>query len=138
MATQKRLYTVYNQLQNVKGECSYKLIHELNLSELTIKQIEYITKIGEYEYITTSQFAEVTNLSKPSVTEMIKKFIQLDCVYKKQCEKDGRVYYIHLTEKGKHIAQFDQILTKEVVSRMMGSLEKEDVEHLISILSKVK
>ncbi len=138
MATQKRLYTVYNQLQNVKGECSYKLIHELNLSELTIKQIEYITKIGEYEYITTSQFAEVTNLSKPSVTEMIKKFIQLDCVYKKQCENDGRVYYIHLTEKGKHIAQFDQILTKEVVRRMMGSLEKEDIEHLISILSKVK
>ena len=138
MTSHKRLYTVYNQLQNVKGECSYKLINDLNLSELTIKQIEYITKIGDYEYITTSQFAEVANLSKPSVTEMIKKFIQLDCVYKKQCENDGRVYYIHLTEKGKHIAKFDQILTKEVVNRMIYSLNNEDIEHLISILSKVK
>ncbi|MFT8313111.1 MAG: MarR family transcriptional regulator [Clostridium sp.] len=138
MDINKKLYDTYKQLMEVKGQCSCKLIDELNMSELTLRQIEYIKKFDQQECITTSKLAEVLDLSKPSVTEMIKKFIKLDCIYKQKCNKDGRVYYIHLTERGKCIARFDELTTKRVVDRIMESLNEDEINTLIDLLSKVK
>jgi DNA-binding MarR family transcriptional regulator len=136
--TKKHLYETYSGLMKVKGECSCKLIDELNMSELTLRQIEYIKKIGKYDSITISGLAEILNLSKPSITEMVKKFIKLDCVYKKQCQEDGRVQYIYLTERGECIARFEDLEIKRLVARMLESLDHGEIDILISILVKIK
>jgi DNA-binding MarR family transcriptional regulator len=136
--TNKYLYETYSGLMKVKGECSCKLIDELNMSELTLRQIEYIKKIGKYDSITISGLAEILNLSKPSITEMVKKFIKLDCVYKKQCAEDGRVQYIYLTERGECIARFEDLEVKRLVAKMLESLDDGEINVLISILLKVK
>ena len=122
----------------IKGECSYKLVNELNMSELTLRQIEYIKKIGKYEYITISGLAEILDLSKPSITQMIKKFINLDCVYKKQCQEDGRVQYIYLTERGKDIAGFEDLEIKRLVDKILEQLDTEEINVLINILIKIR
>jgi len=136
--TKKYLYETYSGLMKVKGECSCKLIDELNMSELTLRQIEYIKKIGKYDAITISGLAEILNLSKPSITEMVKKFIKLDCVYKRQCEEDGRVQYIYLTERGECIARFEDLEIKRLVAKMLESLDHGEIDILISILIKIK
>ena len=138
MDTKKYLYETYSGLMKVKGECSCKLIDELNMSELTLRQIEYIKKIGKYDSITISGLAEILNLSKPSITEMVKKFIKLDCVYKRQCQEDGRVQYIYLTERGECIARFEDLEIKRLVSKMLESLDHSEIDVLISILIKIK
>ena len=138
MGTNKYLYETYSGLMKVKGECSCKLIDELNMSELTLRQIEYIKKIGKYESITISGLAEILNLSKPSITEMVKKFIKLDCVYKRQCAEDGRVQYIYLTERGECIARFEDLEIKRLVAKMLESLDHGEIDVLISILIKIK
>ena len=138
MDTKKYLYETYSGLMKVKGECSCKLIDELNMSELTLRQIEYIKKIGKYEAITISGLAEILNLSKPSITEMVKKFIKLDCVYKRQCAEDGRVQYIYLTERGECIARFEDLEIKRLVAKMLESLDHGEIDVLISILIKIK
>jgi DNA-binding MarR family transcriptional regulator len=136
--TKKYLYETYSGLMKVKGECSCKLIDELNMSELTLRQIEYIKKIGKYDAITISGLAEILNLSKPSITEMVKKFIKLDCVYKRQCQEDGRVQYIYLTERGECIARFEDLEIKRLVAKMLESLDHSEIDVLISILIKIK
>jgi len=133
-----KLYETYSGLMKVKGECSCKLINELNMSELTLRQIEYIKKIGKYDELTISKLAEVLNLSKPSITEMIKRFVKLDCVYKKQCKDDGRVQYIFLTERGKSIASFEDLEIKRLVDKIAASLNEDEINDLINILLKVK
>lgn len=138
MDTNKYLYETYSGLMKVKGQCSCKLIDELNMSELTLRQIEYIKKIGKYDSITISGLAEILNLSKPSITEMVKKFIKLDCVYKKQCAEDGRVQYIYLTERGECIARFEDLEVKRLVAKMLESLDDGEINVLISILLKIK
>lgn len=122
----------------LKGECSCKLTNELNMSELTLRQIEYIKKIGKYEYITITGLAEILDLSKPSITQMIKKFINLDCVYKSQCLEDGRVQYIYLTERGKYIAGFEDLEIKRLVERILERLDEDETNVLINILIKIK
>ena len=108
------------------------------MSELTLRQIEYIKKIGKHEYITTSELAEILDLSKPSITQMVKKFIDLDCVYKKQCQDDGRVQYIYLTKRGKHIAEFEDLEIKRLVDKILGQLDYDDINILINILIKIR
>lgn len=122
----------------IKGQCSFKLINELNMSELTLRQIEYIKKFDQCEYVTTSKLAEVLDISKPSITEMIKKFIKLDCVYKEKCPEDGRVYYIHLTEKGKCIARIEELAIKRLVDRITVSLNDDEIDALVDLVLKIK
>ncbi|MEY8000872.1 MarR family winged helix-turn-helix transcriptional regulator [Clostridium sp. Mt-5] len=138
MDNKKKLYETYSGLMKIKGECSCKLIDELNMSELTLRQIEYIKKIGKYDCITVSKLAEILNLSKPSITEMVKKFVKLGCVYKRQCQEDGRVQYVFLTERGKCIAGFEDLKIKKLVDKMMESLDEDEIHVLINILLKIR
>lgn len=137
MSREEQLYQTYRNFMKIKGECSCKLIDELNLSELTIRQIDYIRKIGQQEKATISSLAELLDLSKPSITEMIKKFVGLDCVYKQQCEVDGRVQYIHLTDRGRSIADFEEVELKRLVGRIRRSLDDREMEELTILLMKI-
>ena len=122
----------------IKTECRFCIVEKYDISELTLKQIEYLKKFDEREYITISQLAKLLNLSKPSITEMVKKFIKLDCVKKEQCNHDARVYYLFLTEKGKRIARLEQIAEEDFVRRVEDCLSDEDISLLIELLSKVE
>lgn len=137
MAKEESLYRTYRQFMKVKGECSCTLIEELNLSELTIRQIDYIKKIGKQEKATISSLAEMLEISKPSITEMIKKFISLDCVYKEQCREDGRVQYIYLTQRGRAIADFEDMEIRRLVGRISNSLNEQEMDIFISLLMKI-
>jgi len=108
-----------------------------NITQLTLKQIEYLKKFDKREYVTISQLAKELSLSKPSITEMVKKFIQLDCVQKEQCNHDARIYYLFLTEKGKRIVRLEQITNAHFIRRVEKCLSKEEISLLIEILSKV-
>lgn len=138
MKNKEKLYQAAIDIMKVKGQCSCDIIEDLNLSELTVKQIQYIKIINKHQKITISELAQILNLSKPSVTEMIKKFINLDCVCKQQCDKDKRVQYIHLTERGKNIANITKLEIMKLVDRMIYSLNEEEVLVLINLLSKIK
>lgn len=122
----------------IKTECRFCVVDKYNVSELTLKQIEYLKIFDENEYVTISQLAEDLKLSKPSITEMVKKFIKLDCVKKEQCNHDARVYYLFLTERGKGVARFEQIANEDFIRRVENCLCEEDVSLLIELLVKVK
>ena len=138
MDSEKRLYDAYKELLEIKGQCSCNLINELNMSELTLRQIEYIKKIGKYEYITISELADILDLSKPTITQMVKKFEKLDCVYKKQCKEDGRVQYIFLTDRGRHIAEFEDLTIRKLIEKIISDIDEREVDLLINILVKIK
>lgn len=137
MKVYRKLYNVFDGFMQIKTECRFCVIDKYNISQLTLKQIEYLKKFDEHEYVTISQLAEDLNLSKPSITEMVKKFIKLDCVKKEQCNHDARVYYLFLTEKGKGIARLEQITNEDFIRRVENCLNEEDISLLIELLSKV-
>jgi len=121
----------------IKTECRLQVIHKYNISNFTLKQIEYLKKFDGRQYITISQLAEELSLSKPSITEMVKKFIQLDCIKKERCNHDARVYYLFLTDKGKKIARLEKMVNENFIRRMGRSLKEEEINLLIEILLKI-
>ncbi|MCX6689843.1 MAG: MarR family transcriptional regulator [Methanoregula sp.] len=134
----KHLLEVFEHLLRMKNECSCNIFSECGLTDMTVKQITYLKVIDEQGDVTFSSLAEITKNSKPTITEMINKFVRMECVYREPCPDDGRILYIRLTEKGKKIATAEQAALRRVIERMLNSLDEHEMDLLIEILQKVR
>jgi DNA-binding MarR family transcriptional regulator len=133
----EHLLVVFENLIKIKSECSCEILSECGLSDITIKQIGYLKIIDEHGDVTFSRLAKITRNSKPTITEMVNKFMKMDCVYKEKSPEDGRIFYIRLTEKGQRIARAEENALLKVIEKMAGSLDEKEIDALINLLEKV-
>jgi len=138
MERNEHLLEVFKHLLRMKNECSCTIFSECGLADMTVKQIAYLKVIDEQGDVTFSRLAEITRNSKPTITEMVNRFVRMECVYREPCPDDGRILYIRLTDKGKMIAQAEQAALRRVIERMVHSLDEHEQELLIEILQKVR
>ena len=137
MERDEHLLEVFENLLRMKNECSCTIFSECGLADMTVKQIAYLKVINEQGDVTFSRLAEITRNSKPTITEMINRFVRMECVYREPCHEDGRILYIRLTDKGKKIAQAEHDALRRVIERMVNSLDEHEQELLLEILKKV-
>src|SRR5512137_1525464 len=116
----EQLFLIFDNLSRLRNECSCGIFSECGLSEMTVKQIHYLRTIDENGEVTFSRLAEITRTSKPTVTEMINRFVRMDCAYRESCSDDRRIQYIRLTEKGQMIARAEQEALMRVIDRMVA------------------
>jgi DNA-binding MarR family transcriptional regulator len=138
MERNEHLREVLNHLLMMKNECSCSIFSECGLSDMTVKQIAYLKVIDEHGDVTFSRLAEITKNSKPTITEMVNRFVRMECVYREPCRDDGRILYIRLTDKGKKIAEAEEDALRRVIERMIDSLDEHELDLLIRILQKVR
>ena len=136
--TSENLLKAFHNLMVVKGECHSKVCDLHNVAEMTVTQINYLKIIDRNDNMTFSQLAEITKITKPSVSVLINKLVALACVYREPCTQDKRVTYIRLTEKGTNIARYEETSVKHLINRMVKSLNENDILELIRIFNKVE
>ena len=134
----EQLIEVFDRLIAIKNECSDEIRSECGLSRLTVKQVAYLKAIDEHGDVTFSALAGITRTSKPTVTEMVDRFVRMECAYRQRCPDDGRVVYIRLTEKGRMIANAEQNALNRMIERMVRALDETEVDLLLEILRKVR
>lgn len=127
-----------SKLTELKGKCYMNLLNDLQISELSMKQMGYLKSLDKTCGVTTSSLADVLDLSKPTVTEMVKKFIRMEMVYKQSCPEDGRVHYLKLTETGQQVVDLSKMTNDYLAGKLIESLSRENVETLIEILMKIE
>jgi DNA-binding MarR family transcriptional regulator len=135
---EEQLCEVFENLIRIKNECSCTIFSECGLSDMTVKQIAYLRVINEQGDVTFSRLAEITRNSKPTITEMINKFVRMECVYREPSPDDRRILYIRLTEKGQKIARAEEAAMHRVIERMVNSLDEHELAILTGILQKVR
>ncbi len=138
MVRKEHLFDVFERLLTIKNECSCQIFSECGLADMTVKQINYLKVIDENGDVTFSRLAEITRTSKPTITEMVNRFVRMECAYRQKSPDDGRIVYIRLTEKGQMIAQADRNALRRVIERMANSLDEKEMALLIEILKKVR
>ncbi|MEG0075179.1 MAG: MarR family winged helix-turn-helix transcriptional regulator [Eubacterium sp.] len=131
------LFQAYMKLLEIGYDCSKAINHECQIKNLTNKQIHYLKIIDENNDMTFSKLADFTSISKPTVTEMINKFILCDCVYKEKSDQDKRVCYIHLTTKGRRIARAEELTQLRLIERIESCLDENEINLLIDLLNKL-
>lgn len=135
---EEQLLEAFENVLRIKNECSCTIFTECGLAELTVKQVAYLKTIDAEGEITFTRLAEITRNSKPTITEMINRFVRMECVYRERCPEDGRLQYIRLTEKGKMIAQAEHMALRRAIGRMMDTLDEHEMDLLIGVLQKVR
>lgn len=138
MERDEHLLEVLEHLLMMKNECSCSIFSECGLSDMTMKQIAYLKAIDEQGDVSFSRLAEITKNSKPTITEMVNKFVRMECVYREPCRDDGRILYIRLTDKGKRIANAEEAALRRIIERMIDSLDEHELDLLVGILEKVR
>lgn len=135
---QEQLFEELARLSRMRDECSHGILSECGLSEMTVRQITYLRTIDEHGDVTFTRLAEITNTSKPTVTEMVNRFVRMDCACRDPCPDDGRISYIRLTEKGKQIAGAEEAALRRLIERMAETLDDDELDLLVGILRKVR
>ena len=133
----EHLVESFGRLMVIKNECSSEIFSECGLTDLTVTQIAYLKAIDEHHDVTFSRLAEITRTSKPTVTEMVNRFVRMECAYRQKCPDDGRVTYIRLTERGRMIANAEQNALHRMIERIVRALDENEVDLLLEILKKV-
>ncbi len=126
-----------SKLTGLTKECNLELSQRLGMAELQLNQLHYLQIINRTVGLTFSQFAEILKVSKPSVTEIVNKLIKVDCVRKVRCQKDGRMYYIELTEKGKNISQVQNLAEQKLVDIILRNLDDGEIETFVLLVRKL-
>lgn len=133
----EQLLELVDHLLRIRNDCSCKIFSECGIPDITVRQIAYLKTIDEQGDITFSRLAEITRNSKPTITEMIKKFERMECAYRERSPEDKRVLYIRLTGKGQRIARAEHDAMRQMIERMRESLDDFEQENLIRLLRKV-
>jgi len=135
---EEHLLFLLEHLISIRNECNCTILSECEGQDITVKQIGYLKTIDEHGDVTFSRLAEITSNSKPTITEMINKFVGMDCVYRERSSEDKRILYIRLTEKGRMIAKADKTAVLRLIERVMDSLEEDEVRILVRLLGKIR
>lgn len=98
----------------------------------------YLLVIHSLQKPNFSQIAEKLSLTKPAVSAIIRKLINMNLVEKLQSTEDKRIYYVELTEKGKSILSGDMEVYKWVTDTIKN-IVKDDNELIVveRIISKL-
>jgi DNA-binding MarR family transcriptional regulator len=137
MSPEKLLLDALLKFKAQNEQCYRELSNEINISELKVKQFHYVELIYTNRPLTFSRFAEILEITKPSVTNIVNQLIKLGIVYKKQCNRDGRRYYVELSEKGKKIVQFHNLQQQRLAKRIIEALNEEEIGIFVGLINKI-
>jgi DNA-binding MarR family transcriptional regulator len=87
--------------------------------------------------VTASELAHAMSVKPSAVTAMIDRLYKGDYVLRERDEKDRRVVFISLTDKGRAVYEKAERNRKKVMAHFFSFLEQEELESLVSIYEKL-
>ena len=127
----------FNRFLKMYFNSSKEVYEEINFKEITGKQFKYLKLIKRNNKATYSELANLFNISKPTLTETITRFLKAGLVKKTRCEDDHRVYYISLTKKGEILAMTNELESKKAVSKIYERLTEEEINLAYELFNKM-
>jgi DNA-binding MarR family transcriptional regulator len=114
------------------------ILTEEEVNKFSNNDYYYLLVIHSLQKPNFSQIAEKLSLTKPAVSAMVKKLMNMNLVEKVQSTEDKRIYYVELTNKGRGILQCDQAVYRWVTDTVKDIARDEKelilIQHIISEL----
>lgn len=136
MTQKKRMSDIIETVGQALVNAKVEKLRKIGAPEINLTQFQYISVINQNGDLSFTDLAQALNLSKPAVTSIINKLIDQGYVYKRQSEKDRRVYHIHLTEEGKQVAGAYEESRMEYVDGIHRRLTDSEFNRLLELMEK--
>jgi DNA-binding MarR family transcriptional regulator len=133
----KELVDRYIAVQFSVKKKAETLIKEQMDSDLTNDQhytLRYINRVGS---CTSSELADEFEVNKSAVTAIINRIWEKGLIKRTRDEKDRRVVYLTLTEKGKELFDQTEDRINTLVGSFISSFEQNEIEQFIKTYEKL-
>lgn len=135
---QEQVRKSFNKLLKLYFDSCKEVYEELGLEKkLSSRQFYYLQLIHDNTDLTVSKFAELSELKKPTVTEIVNRFEQAGMISKRSCYKDKRRYFIELTKHGEMLAKSNELESRRVTEKIIEKLSTEEVQQWTQLLEQI-
>ncbi len=127
----------FNAFLKMYFDSCREVYEELNIKDVNEGRFKYLREIDKHGSMTMSELAESFNLSKPTVTETIRKFEKAELIERHRCDDDGRVVNIKLTERGKLLAKTNMLESDRALEKVYARLTESELKTLMALFNKI-
>lgn len=127
------IQSVSKKLRDLKA----KHVEQTDLQDLSLANFRYIEVIHSLGDPTFNELAKRLGLSKPTVTVMIAKLIEMGLVTKTKSQLDKRSYRLNLTDKGTNVIQQYSTIQKIFAEQIISKFNDDETTNLISLLKRI-
>ena len=113
-------------------------LHNNGITGLVPSHGDILVILYKYEKLTMKTIAEKIHRTKPTVTVLVNKLEEQGYVKRVKSDKDSRVTYIILTEKGKEFKPIFEKISDELCKMLYKNLSENEAETLDKILEKMR
>jgi DNA-binding MarR family transcriptional regulator len=125
------LQLFYSVLSKMKKEWSKELAG-INHSQYLI--LKTLNNSGPQK---ASELSEVTQITPGAITGASDKLVSEGYAMRRGAEKDRRVVYLEITDKGKQLIESTIESQNIIVAKFFKGLPDEDINHLIRIYNRI-
>lgn len=126
----------FNKFLKMYFDACNEVYQEIHFDQIKGSRFKYLKEIHRRKETTLTELAEHFELSKPTVNEVINRFIENGFAEKRRSDDDKRVSYIYLTEMGTTLASTNMLESKRAVSKMFDVLSPKEMKQLVKIFDK--
>ena len=124
-------------ISQLMGELESKAFEQEGFSDITMHQMLYLETIARLNQPTFGEIADFLSVTRPSVSTIIKKLIELGYVKKVQSSADGRVYHLYLTNNGLRFNELHNEVHQILARRITKNLDQNEIEALAELMTKI-
>lgn len=124
------LVLLFNEIWELEG----KAIITEEYKDITNNDMHIIEAVGLGEGRPMSAIAKKLNVTAGTLTTSMNSLVNKKYVIRKRSEKDRRVVYIQLTEKGEKAYHHHENFHHEMVDAVIKSLNEEEIPVLLKTL----
>ncbi len=107
-------------------------------SEFSTAEVGVLREIGQMKDCTSKKLARELKMDSGYLSRIIKRLSKHDLVVKKRSEKDGRSYFLHLTDEGKlTLIKLDE-LSLEQIGYLTAQLQEQNKKGLIEGMKMIE
>jgi DNA-binding MarR family transcriptional regulator len=113
----------------VKGEIGSDLTNEQHFT------LRYMNQVGS---CTSSELAEVFDVQKSAITAIIQRLWEKGLIERTRDEKDRRVVYLTLTDKGKELYTKAEERIHKLVESIITQFDEAEIKQFIETFEKLQ
>jgi MarR family transcriptional regulator, organic hydroperoxide resistance regulator len=87
--------------------------------------------------LTMKDIADIIHRTKPTVTVLVTKLVDLGLVKKEQSSEDARVSYVELTNKGKEFKEVFETISLELTQKLFQGFSESEQKKLEMYLDRI-
>lgn len=121
-----------------KGSLVYeKAFKHKGIKSLSIVQLRYLDYLEKKPGIKPSALAEVFNVRKPTVTNVLNQIEKKGLIQKIKDENDDRSYKLYLSATAKEIYDYKKNIYRELAKYINDILSAKEKNDLVVLLDKI-